>query len=171
VPVKAADEAEFTAFVRARWTAFARTAHLLCAGDSARAEDLVQIALARTMLAWPRLHDRGDLDGYVYRIMVRQQASWWERRWHGERPTVTLPERPIPDGTGSIDDADSLARALAQLPRQQRAAVVLRFYEDRPEREVAELMGCSVGSVKTHTSRGLARLRQILEPNGERSIG
>jgi RNA polymerase sigma-70 factor (sigma-E family) len=169
--MKAGDEAEFTMFVRARWTTFARTALLLCAGDAGRAEDLVQTALARTMLAWPRLRDRGDLDAYVYRVMVRQQASWWERRWHGERPTLTLPERPVADGTGSVDDADSLARALAQLPRQQRAAVVLRFYEDRSEREVADLLGCSTGSVKTHTSRGLARLRQILEPDGERSIG
>jgi RNA polymerase sigma-70 factor (sigma-E family) len=170
--VNAADDAEFSAFVRARWPAFARTAHLLCAGDLGRAEDLVQTALARTMLAWPRLHDRGDLDGYVYRVMVRTQASWWQRRWHGERPTELLPEpHSAADPTSVVDDADQLARALAQLPRQQRAAVVLRFYEDRPEREVADLLGCSPGSVKTHTSRGLARLRQILDVDSERSLG
>jgi len=167
--VRPQDEAEFSEFVRARWPAFARSAYLLCAGDLGRAEDLVQTALARTMLAWPRLHDRGDLDGYVYRVMVRAQASWWQRRWHGERPSDALPDRPGVDAMSSVDDADELARALAQLSRQQRAAVVLRFYEDRPEREVAELLGCSVGSVKTHTSRGLARLRQILEVQPERS--
>jgi RNA polymerase sigma-70 factor (ECF subfamily) len=170
--VNADDDAEFSAFVRARWPTFARTAYLLCAGDLGRAEDLVQTALARTMLAWPRLHDRGDLDGYVYRVMVRTQASWWQRRWHGERPTDVLPE-PLhaPDLTRIVDDADQLGRALAQLPRQQRAAVVLRFYEDRSEREVADLLGCSPGSVKTHTSRGLARLRQILDVDTERSLG
>jgi RNA polymerase sigma-70 factor (ECF subfamily) len=167
--VRPQDEAEFSEFVRARWPAFARSAYLLCSGDLGRAEDLVQTALARTMLAWPRLHDRGDLDGYVYRVMVRAQASWWQRRWHGERPSDALPDRPGVDAVSSVDDADELARALAQLSRQQRAAVVLRFYEDRPEREVAELLGCSVGSVKTHTSRGLARLRQILEVQPERS--
>ncbi|MDX6244275.1 MAG: hypothetical protein QOE76_1998 [Frankiales bacterium] len=170
--MNALDEAEFSAFVRARWPAFARTACLLSAGDLGRAEDLVQTALARTMLAWPRLHDRGDLDGYVYRVMVRTQASWWQRRWHGERPTEVLPELiPTADPTGVVDDADQLGRALAQLPRQQRAAVVLRFYEDRSEREVADLLGCSPGSVKTHTSRGLARLRQILDVDAERSLG
>jgi RNA polymerase sigma-70 factor (ECF subfamily) len=168
--VNATDDAEFSAFVRARWPAFTRTAYLLCAGDLGRAEDLVQTALARTMLAWPRLHDRGDLDGYVYRVMVRTQASWWQRRWHGESPTGVLPERPAGvDAMRAVDAADELGRALAQLPRQQRAAVVLRFYEDRPEREVADLLGCSVGSVKTHTSRGLTRLRQILDV--ERSLG
>jgi RNA polymerase sigma-70 factor (sigma-E family) len=170
--VNAADDVEFSAFVRARWSAFARTAYLLCAGDPGRAEDLVQTALARTMLAWPRLHDRGDLDGYVYRVMVRLQASWWQRRWHGEKATAVLPEQvAAADATRVVDDADELSRALAQLPRQQRAAVVLRFYEDRSEREVAELLGCSVGSVKTHTSRGLARLRQILAVDAERSLG
>lgn len=163
-------DAEFTEFVHASWPALYRTAYLML-GDRGLAEDLVQTALARTMLAWPRLRDRSDLDGYVYRVMVRQQASWWERRWHGERPTLELPEQATPDTTTTVDEADSLARALALLPRQQRTAVVLRFYEDRPEREVADLLGCSVGSVKTHTSRGLARLRQILEPDGERSIG
>ncbi len=166
------DKAEFSAFVRARWPAFSRTAYLLCAGDLGRAEDLVQTALARTMLAWPRLHDRGDLDGYVYRVMVRSQASWWQRRWHGESPTDVLPDRPGgADPTQAVDDADLLGRALAQLPRQQRTAVILRFYEDRPEREVADLLGCSIGSVKTHTSRGLARLRQILDTDSERSLG
>lgn len=170
--MNAADDEEFSAFVRARWPAFARTAYLLCAGDLGRAEDLVQTALARTMLAWPRLHDRGDLDGYVYRVMVRTQASWWHRRWQGERPTGVLPEQVAgTDATRTVDDADQLGRALAQLPRQQRAAVVLRFYEDRSEREVAELLGCSAGSAKTHTSRGLARLRQLLDVDNERSRG
>jgi RNA polymerase sigma-70 factor (sigma-E family) len=170
--MNATEDAEFSAFVRARWPSFVRTAYLLCAGDVGRAEDLVQTALARTMLAWPRLHDRGDLDGYVYRVMVRSQASWWQRRWHGEAPTATLPEHLVnSDPTRAVDDADLLGRALARLPRQQRVAVVLRFYEDRPEREVAELMGCSLGSVKTHTSRGLARLRQILDVDAERSLG
>ena len=108
--MNADDDAEFSAFVRARWPAFARTAYLLCAGDLGRAEDLVQTALARTMLAWPRLRDRGNLDGYVYRVMVRTQASWWQRRWHGERPTDVLPE-PIagPDQTRAVDDADQPA--------------------------------------------------------------
>ena len=170
--MNASDDAEFSAFVRARWPAFTRTAFLLCGGDLGRAEDLVQTALARTMLAWPRLHDRGDLDGYVYRVMVRTQASWWQRRWHGERPSDALPEQLAgPDQTRVVDDADQLGRALAQLSRQQRAAVVLRFYEDRPEREVADLLGCSPGSVKTHTSRGLTRLRQILDVDSERSLG
>ena len=168
----AAEEAEFDAFVRARWSTFTRTAYLLCAGDLGQAEDLVQTALARTMRAWPRLSDRGDLDGYVYRVIVRTHASQWRRRWRGEVPTEALPEQPSPVvATDAIDDADLLARALAQLTHRQRAAVVLRFYEDRPEQEVAALLGCSVGTVKTHTVRGLAHLRELLGEGSERSIG
>jgi RNA polymerase sigma-70 factor (sigma-E family) len=171
--VDAAEEAEFDAFVRARWPALARTAYLLCAGDLGHAEDLVQTALARTMRAWSRLTDRGDLDGYVYRVMVRTHASQRRRRWRGEIPTEHLPEPPAAAGaaTDAVEDADLLTRALARLTRRQRAAVVLRFSEDRPEQEVADLLGCSVGTVKTHTSRGLARLRELLVTDTERSLG
>jgi RNA polymerase sigma-70 factor (sigma-E family) len=170
--VDAAEEAEFDAFVRARWPAFARTAYLLCAGDLGHAEDLVQTALARTMRAWPRLTDRGDLDGYVYRVMVRTHATQHRRRWRGEIPTEHLPEPPAPGAaTDAVEDADQLSRALAGLSRRQRAAVVLRFYDDRSEQEVADLLGCSLGTVKTHTSRGLARLRELLATDNERSLG
>ncbi|BEP15042.1 SigE family RNA polymerase sigma factor [Acidothermaceae bacterium B102] len=168
----AAEDAEFDAFVRARWPAFARTAYLLCAGDLGHAEDLVQTALARTLRAWPRLTDRGDLDGYVYRVMVRTHATQRRRRWRGEVPTEHLPEPPAAgSATDAVEDADQLSRALAGLSRRQRAAVVLRFYDDHSEQEVADLLGCSLGTVKTHTSRGLARLRELLDTDTERSLG
>ncbi|MEP7054442.1 MAG: SigE family RNA polymerase sigma factor [Actinomycetota bacterium] len=157
----------FEEFVATRYAGLRRMAYLLT-GDWGRAEDLVQTALAKTWLAWPRLERRGELDAYVRRIVVTSHASWWRRRWRGELPTENLPD------TGAADDEiarsdlrAALRQALAKLPPRQRAAVVLRHYEQLSEAAVAQLLGVSIGTVKSRCSRGLAALRTAGVPGVE----
>jgi RNA polymerase sigma-70 factor (sigma-E family) len=147
---------EFEAFVGARSNRLLGTAVLLTQ-DRALAEDLLQTALARAWFAWGRID--GDPEPYVRRILVNTYTSWWRRRWNGETPSDAMPERPGADAHGASDTRHDLRSALARLPRRQRAVVVLRFYEDLTEREVARLLGCSVGTVKSQASKALARLR------------
>jgi RNA polymerase sigma-70 factor (sigma-E family) len=156
-----ADE-EFRAYVAARSPALLRTAYLLT-GDRHDAEDLLQTALAKTYLAWGRIRERGALDGYVRRTMVNTNTSWWRRRRHlTEHPVAEPPERvDSADHAGATVLAEVLWQALAKLPKRQRAALVLRFYEDLSEAETAVALGVSVGTVKSTTSRGLARLRGV----------
>ena len=150
---------DFRSYVAARSPALLRTAYALT-GNRADAEDLLQTALAKTYLSWGRIREREAVDGYVRRVMVNTQTSWWRRRRVDERPTGELPERPSGrDATADLDLHDALWTALASLPKRQRAIVVLRYYEDLSEAETAAVMGVSVGTVKSATSRALARLR------------
>ncbi len=162
----APDEREaFEAFVTARYTALLRTARLLT-GDWQHGEDLLQTALARTMLRWSRLRSVEAAEPYVRKVLVTTYATWWRRRWRGETPTEFLPERAGPDPYASVDHRDRVDRAIATLPRRQRAVVVLRYWDDLPESEVAALLGCSVGTVRSQASRALAKLRIQLDDNG-----
>lgn len=147
----------FRAYVAARSTALLRTAYLLT-GNRADAEDLLQTALAKTYLSWDRIRDQQALDGYVRRVMVNTQTSFW-RRLRPERPYDELPDRGVPDRTAHSDLHDALWTALSSLPARQRAMVVLRYYEDLTEAETAEVLHVSVGTVKSTTSRALAKLR------------
>lgn len=151
---------DFRSYVTHRSPALLRTAYLLT-GNRADAEDLLQTSLAKTYLAWDRIREREALDGYVRRVMVNTQTSFWRRRRVDERPTDDLPEGPAGrDATADSDLHDALWTALASLPRKQRAAVVLRYYEDLSEAETARVLGVSVGTVKSSTSRALAKLRE-----------
>ncbi len=157
-------EAEFTAFVAARGAALLRTAYLLT-GDHQAGEDLVQTALAKTYVAWPRIRAGEAVESYVRRTMVTTQTSWWRRRWRGETPTEVLPEAPDAGASDAARDhaeRDRLWRHLALLSERQRAVVVLRYYEDLGEAETAALLGCSRGAVKSHLARALSRLRDAL---------
>jgi RNA polymerase sigma-70 factor (sigma-E family) len=151
-----ADEAEFDDFVLARSQALIRSAYLLVQ-DAGLAEDLVQTALTKAWFAWSRIEDP---EAYVRRIMVTTATSWWRRRWIRETPA----EQPLTNAPAASDTED-LARgqdlwdALARLPRRQRAVVVLRYVEDHTEAETADLLGCSVGTVKSQCSKALAKLR------------
>jgi RNA polymerase sigma-70 factor (sigma-E family) len=164
------DRGSFDDFVATRSTRLLRTAYLLT-HDRALAEDLVQTSLAKAWFAWGRID--GQPDAYVRRVMVNTYSSWWRRRWNGEEATAELPERG--EGTrgrtedGRVDDRTDLWRALARLPKRQRAVVVLRFYEDLSEIETAEIMQCSVGTVKSQASRALAKLRidPVLSPTSD----
>jgi RNA polymerase sigma-70 factor (sigma-E family) len=159
------DRGSFDDFVATRSSSLLRTAYLLT-HDRALAEDLVQTSLAKAWFAWGRIEGRPE--AYLRRIMVNTYASWWRRRWNGEEATAELPERAPGSGHRPaedvrVDDRTDLWRALARLPKRQRAVVVLRFYEDLSEIETAEIMQCSVGTVKSQASRALARLR--LDPS------
>jgi RNA polymerase sigma-70 factor (sigma-E family) len=155
------DADEFRDFVVGQSTALLRTAWMLT-GDRGLAEDLLQTALAKTWPRWARVAEGGAPAAYVRTVMVRTYAAWWARRWRGELPTAVPPETgSVVDDTAAVDDRDVLVRALSQLPPRQRAVVVLRYYQDLPEAEVAAVLRCSVGTVKTQASRGLARLRTL----------
>ena len=151
---------DFRSYVTGRSAALLRTAYLLT-GNRADAEDLLQTALAKTYLSWDRIRDREAVDGYVRRIMVNTQTSWWRRRKVDERPTDRLPDRSGGrDDTADLELHDALWTALSALPKRQRAMVVLRYYEDLSEAETARVMGVSIGTVKSTTSRALSKLRE-----------
>ncbi|MDG4820863.1 SigE family RNA polymerase sigma factor [Asanoa sp. WMMD1127] len=156
----------FADFVVSRSPRLLRTAFLLTR-DWALAEDLLQTALARAWEAWTRID--GDPEPYVRRILVNAYASAWRRRWRGELPTAELPEAAdAGDPQREFDDRDRMWRALGRLPRRQRAVLVLRYFEDLSEQEIAEALGCSVGTVKSQASRAMAKLRldETLAPEG-----
>lgn len=147
----------FEEYVAARQSALLRTAYLLT-GHHQDAEDLVQVTLVKVVPHWTRMH--GDPDPYVRRVMVRENISRWRRRRWRELVTDDLPE-PEP-GLDDISHRLDLLRALATLAPRQRAAVVLRYLEDRSERETADILGVSVGTVKSQTRDALTRLRERL---------
>ncbi|MGH3320990.1 MAG: SigE family RNA polymerase sigma factor [Streptosporangiaceae bacterium] len=150
---------DFRAYVLARSATLLRTAYLLT-GHRADAEDLLQTALAKTYLAWGRIHDRGSIDAYVRRAMVNTHVSWWRRRKVDTFATETVPERPTDDPSEQSVLHDAMWTALGRLPRRQRAVVVLRYYEDLTEAEIGDVLGVSVGTVKSTLSRGVAKLRK-----------
>jgi RNA polymerase sigma-70 factor (sigma-E family) len=157
-------EAEFAAFMSRSAPALARTAWLLC-GDTHQAEELVQQALMKTYLAWPKAR-RGEPLAYARRVLANLRIDGWRRRRREVlMASDTLPERSddAQDQAGRHAERDRLARALLLLPTQQRRIVVLRHLEGLPEREVADTLKVSVGTVKSTASRGLARLREILQ--------
>ena len=149
----------FHEFVVHRSLALSRTAYLL-AGDHQFAEDLLQSALARTNRHWRRIRG-GDPEAYVRRVMYHQQVSWWRRRRLAERLESATTDRAGDDHSETVARRLSLAAALRQLTPRQRAVVVLRFYEDLTEAQVAEVLGCSVGTVKRHGHDAVRRLRAI----------
>jgi RNA polymerase sigma-70 factor (sigma-E family) len=149
--------ADFDGFVAARSSALLRTAYLLTR-DEGLAEDLLQTALTKAWFAWSRID--GDPEPYVRRILVNTFSSWWRRKWTGEQAHAELPEPPLTShGPDATDQRHDLWTAMGRLPRRQRAVVVLRFVEDLSEAETARLLGCSVGTVKSQASKGLAKLR------------
>jgi RNA polymerase sigma-70 factor (sigma-E family) len=157
-----ADRGEFDGFVAARSQSLLRTAYLLT-GDWGQAEDLLQTALAKSWFAWRRID--GAPEAYVRRVIATTYATWWRRKWRAEQPTGHVPDACQPDETGAVDTRDALWRVIATLPRRQRAVVVLRYYEDMSEAEIAATLGVSAGTVKSSASRALAALR------GEAELG
>lgn len=149
------DRGTFEQFVAARSGALLRTAYLLTQ-DNHLAEDLVQTALAKAWRSWGRIETSPD--AYVRKILVNTYATWWRRKWNGEQPTEDLPETEHADIADRSTTQD-VRVALARLPKRQHAVVVLRFFEDLSEAETARLLGCSTGTVKSQTSKALAKLR------------
>lgn len=155
------DHEAFSEFASARSASLFRTAYLVI-GDFQLAQDLVQESLVKTYLAWPRLRDVTKAEAYTRRVIVTTCISWRRRRSFGERPADDVPDAGAIDPTTLLPEQGELWTAVAQLPPRQRAAVVLRFCEDLSQDQTAELMGCSVGSVKRHTSLALDKLRAEL---------
>lgn len=153
-----AEAAAFDAFVRARMPALLRFAHALT-GDPHTAADLVQDALERTGMRWSRLERQGDPEAYVRRAILNGRTSRW-RKHRRETLVDAVPERvTFPDPPRHDDE---LWRLLATLPQRQRAVIVLRYYEDLSEEQIAVTLGCAPGTVKSQASKGLAKLREAM---------
>jgi RNA polymerase sigma-70 factor (sigma-E family) len=148
---------ELDELVATRGNALLATATLL-AGSRTAGEDLLQAALERVMRRWG--HVRGDPEGYVRRTLYHLAVDQWRVR--RRRPEVHLTvEPPAPDEAGRVQLRHALVQAMGQLQPRQRAVLVLRYWEQLSEAEAAEVLGCSVGTVKSSASRGLARLREL----------
>ena len=151
------DEESFRRWAGERQLALHRSAVLLT-GDRHRAADLVQEALAKVALRWRRLRD-GNPEAYARQVIVRDNISWWRKRRH-EVVTDRSPQGLVPDPSPASDRRMLLDQALASLTPRQRAVVVLRYYDDLTERAAADVLGVSVGTVKSQTHLALARLRE-----------
>ncbi|MEV4893678.1 SigE family RNA polymerase sigma factor [Nonomuraea sp. NPDC055795] len=153
------DEPAFREFVAARSPALMRLAFLLTGGDQHAAEDLVQIALSKLAGKWRRV---STPEAYIRQVMYRQQVSWW--RAAGRRPEVVrpaVPDQAEADSTHQSELRMVLRGALARLTPRQRTVLVLRYFEDLPDHEVAKVLGCSVGTVRSTAHRSLAKLREL----------
>ena len=156
----AARDDDFVAFVDARSAALLRTARLLTAGDQHAAEDLVQTSLEKAYVAWPRIQRKGAQEAYVRSIMTRAAIDRTrQRRRRGEVVTDEVPDVPVePVGP---EDRDQVFALLAAVSPRQRAVMVLRYYDDLSEAQIAQALGCSAGAVKSHASRALSVMRSM----------
>lgn len=160
-------DAAFTEFVATRRTHLRRVAYAIC-GDWHRAEDLVQTALVKLYVAWPRLRDPHSAEAYARKILVRANVDESRRPWRRESPGLEGHDRPGADGTdgASYDERSALVDALQQLPVMQRKVVVLRYMLDLSVAQTADELGIGEGTVKSHASRGLTALEKALEGAG-----
>jgi RNA polymerase sigma-70 factor (sigma-E family) len=148
---------EFEVFVTARYQALVRYGTLLMA-DHGHGEDLVQAALVKTHTAWDRLRD-GDPEAYTRRVMIRAAWRAHRRLWRREVPAALVPDSVLEDPTEASDTARLVLGELAKLPAQQRVVLVLKYWVELSDSQIAEQLGCATGTVKSRTSRGLASLR------------
>ncbi|MFI1193454.1 SigE family RNA polymerase sigma factor [Micromonospora sp. NPDC020750] len=161
----------FEEYVASRGPALLRLARLLT-GDEHRAEDLTQDVLARAYVHWRRITRADRPDVYVRRMLVNANHSWWRRRSSRELATSTFAEQPQRgDLGGEAADRDAMWRLIAALPNRQRAVLVLRYYEDLDDATIAQILGCSPVTVRTHAMRALIHLRErcgVPTTNGSR---
>ena len=149
---------DFEAYVAAAWPRLLRSAWLLT-GNWHSAEDLLQTVLSKVYGKWPRLRDQAP-DAYIRAALANTYLTWGRRRWRGEVPTERLPEFLVKaDEPSEIALRETVAAALARLPRRQRAVLVLRFHADLTEAATAQALGLSIGTVKSYTARALSTLR------------
>ena len=155
------DEKEFGELVAGRSHALRRTAYLMC-GDWHQAEDLVQTTFIKLYCAWGKVNRNDNLDAYLRKTLLHtcideKRRGWFRREW----PTSAPPD--VPDGSAApSDDRDLLVGALRRIAPGQRAVLVLRYWEDLDVEETARVLGCSAGTVKSQTARGLAALRAVV---------
>lgn len=156
-------EEGFDAFVRARLPHLLSFGRVLT-GTEEGAADLVQDALERALLHWDRIESRDSPEGYVRRIMVNRHISLW-RRFRRERVTDQVPEQPTEPWT-AVDRRGPVWAAVLTLPPRQRAVIALRYLEDLSEADTAQVLGCSVGTVKSQASKAMDKLRQLVPTEG-----
>lgn len=155
---------EFAEFAAARASALIRVAYVL-AGDQHAAEDLLQTALTKAAARWGRIHTAPE--AYVRQIMYREQVSSWRRRArHREASMANVPDRMAAAPAISAETRLSLQEAVRALPPGKRAVLVLRYFEDLPEAQVANILGCSVGTVRSQTFKAVTQLRAALTAAG-----
>ncbi|HET6668228.1 MAG TPA: SigE family RNA polymerase sigma factor [Intrasporangium sp.] len=159
-------DAEFSAWMTARQPSLTRTAYLLT-GDHHSAEDLVQATLAKVYLHWDKVQRREMVDAYARRILVNENNSVWRRAWKRREVTIAeVPDRVANDEPPDEGRSAALWRFVQTLPKRQRAVIVLRYYEELSEAETADVLGISVGTVKSQASRALASLREQAPAHG-----
>lgn len=154
------EEEDFGAFVTSRWPELLRIAYLLTGGHHHDAEDLAQSTLTKVYAKWHQVRRSDNIDGYVRRIMVHTNTDRFRRLRIREWVTTRIPDTPVPDGVDLMGERHVLMTALARLPVRQRAAVVLCYFEDMSQAEIAAALGCRLGTAKSQISRGLEKLRK-----------
>ena len=159
--MSAEQDREYSDYVAASLDRLRRTAFLLC-GDTDRADDVVQAALVSLYLRWEKARGVDNIDGYVHRILVRRYIDETRKGWARVLLAWRGVERAAPPEP-SVEDADAVQGALAKLSRGQRVVLVLRFFCDQSIEDTAAALGCSTGTVKSQTARGLAAMRALLQ--------
>ena len=161
------DEDRFTEFVRVHTASLFRTAYLMT-GDYQRAEDVLQAALMRVYQHWPRVDTMDQPAGYARKVVVNQSVSWWRKRSSHES-LLTLIDEPAWDGrVDDVAEHERVWNAVLSLPRRQRAVMVLRYYEDMTEAQIAKTLAMAPGTVKSHSHAAVRRLAELLgEPMAE----
>lgn len=158
-------EAAYVDYVAARLPALQRAAFLLCAGDSHRADDVVQTTITKLYQHWKRVSRSENIDAYVHRMLVHAVIDEKRAAWARVSLFASAEDVPAPAPHAEVDERDRLVAALRTLPPRQRAVLVMRFLLDRPIEEVADALNCSIGTVKSQSSRGLEALRGLLASN------
>lgn len=160
--MKDSRDEEFTEYVAARRARLRQTAYLI-SGDWHLAEDLVQTALTKLYVAWPRIRRAGNVDAFARRTLVNCHLDERRRPWRRERASIEGVDLAAPGGM-PVEDTEALMTALAALPPRQRTTVVLRYFVGLSVEETAADMGCSTGNVKSQTSHALGKLETLLSP-------
>jgi RNA polymerase sigma-70 factor (sigma-E family) len=149
----------FREFVVARGPDLTRVATLLCRNRT-EAEDLVQDTLASAYASWRRIEATASPEAYVRRMLVNRHVSWWRRHRGRVEPRAVVPDAATADHTDATANTDAVRRMLRALPARQRTAVVLRYYADYSDAQIADALGCSEPTVRSQISRALATLRR-----------
>jgi RNA polymerase sigma-70 factor (sigma-E family) len=159
------NDEDFAEFVRARWGSLYRLAYLLAASP-AGAEDLLQITLERAYVNWSRIGKMEYAEAYVRRMLANALVSSRRRAWHSEQPYEQLPETLGDSAEMPVLDRHLIWPLVCALPARQRAVIVLRYYEDLAEAQIAEVLGCAPGTVKSQSSAAIGALRRALAASG-----
>jgi RNA polymerase sigma-70 factor (sigma-E family) len=159
------NDEDFAEFVAARWTSLYRLAYLLAASPTG-AEDLLQTTLEKAYVNWSRIGGMEHVEAYVRRMLANTLVSGRRRAWAGERPTDDLPEHVGDSAEVPVLDRRLVWPLVCALPARQRAVIVLRYYEDLSEAQIAAVLGCAPGTVKSQSSAAIGALRRALAASG-----